>query len=186
MSTRYLLPAVPLWTTDGDVSLLVRERMATEGGNNAPLALEDRPKVLAIEDRAAMLALSDREQQAMIADGSASSTTYQKNDAVEYRKGDGSAPQLGVITGIHVDDPNGEAYFSVKLESGRELQTIARRLRPAKEDAEAAGGGGDGGIWKPLEGKRGLWRELAPDEAVPVGSEVSLNLSTGCRWLKQP
>ena len=104
-----------------------------------------------------------------------------------YEKGDGSAAEPGTILKVHDDDPHGEAYFSVKLDSGRELQTIVRKLRPAAKAATAGGGGGgDGGVWRTLPGKSGLWRLLGPEESVPVGSEVSLDLSgSGARWLKQ-
>jgi hypothetical protein len=39
--------------------------------------------------------------------------------------------------------------------------------------------------WMRLPGKDGLWRELAQDEAVPRGSEVSMNMSSGKNFLRR-
>jgi len=39
-------------------------------------------------------------------------------------------------------------------------------------------------IWQTLPNKLGLWRELEEKEQMPIGSEVSMNFSTGKKWLK--
>jgi hypothetical protein len=38
--------------------------------------------------------------------------------------------------------------------------------------------------WVKMEGKGGFWRELKENETMTVGSEVSLNLSTGLKMIK--
>lgn len=38
--------------------------------------------------------------------------------------------------------------------------------------------------WEKMKGKRGFWRELKEDETMPIGSEVSLNLTTGLKMIK--
>jgi len=38
--------------------------------------------------------------------------------------------------------------------------------------------------WQTLSNKFGLWRELKENEAMPRGGEVSMNFSTGEKWLK--
>jgi hypothetical protein len=35
-----------------------------------------------------------------------------------------------------------------------------------------------------MEGKSGFWRELKENETMSIGSEVSLNLSTGLKMIK--
>ena len=142
---------------------------------------------LAIEDKQRPVLIADKQRPVLIADGRCNATNYKKDDRIVYEKGDGSAAEPGTILKVHDDDPHGEAYFSVKLDSGRELQTIARKLRPAATVGGGGGGGGGGGdVWRTLPGKSGLWRLLGPEESVTVGSEVSLDLSgSGARWLKQ-
>lgn len=39
--------------------------------------------------------------------------------------------------------------------------------------------------WISLPGKSGLWREVRPNEALPAGSEVSMNFSTGKNYVKK-
>ena len=39
-------------------------------------------------------------------------------------------------------------------------------------------------IWQTLPNKLGLWRELEENEHMPIGGEVSMNFSTGKKWLK--
>ena len=38
--------------------------------------------------------------------------------------------------------------------------------------------------WEELEGKRGLWRIMDDKESMPIGSEVSMNLTTAKNWIK--
>ncbi len=38
--------------------------------------------------------------------------------------------------------------------------------------------------WVKMRGKRGLWRELKKDEMMPIGGEVSMNLTTGIKMLR--
>ena len=42
----------------------------------------------------------------------------------------------------------------------------------------------DDNKWERLPNKRGFWRELQNEEPMPVGGEVSLNLTTGKKMLK--
>ena len=42
----------------------------------------------------------------------------------------------------------------------------------------------DDNKWEWIESKQGFWRDLTDTESVPVGSEVSLNLTTGRKMLK--
>jgi hypothetical protein len=38
--------------------------------------------------------------------------------------------------------------------------------------------------WVKIEGKSGYWREFNDDELMPIGGEISLNLTTGIKMLK--
>ena len=35
-----------------------------------------------------------------------------------------------------------------------------------------------------MEGKQGFWRELKEDETMPIGGEISMNLTTGVKMIR--
>ena len=42
----------------------------------------------------------------------------------------------------------------------------------------------DTNTWVRLQGKKGLWREMAVNEMMPIGGEISMNLTTGIKMLR--
>ena len=69
-------------------------------------------------------------------------------------------------------------YFHISCES-KEL-FIREILLPLLKLVQRV----DNNKWKWIESKKGFWRDLTENETMPVGGEVSLNLTTGQRMIK--
>ena len=89
-----------------------------------------------------------------------------KNDANFYFQGNRQVPELL------------SCYFYVTKRSFNSLITniLTPLLNMVQCNSEYK--------WIKMDGKSGFWRELKEDESMSIGSEVSLNLSTGLKMIK--
>jgi hypothetical protein len=69
-------------------------------------------------------------------------------------------------------------YFYIKKES--KILFIKKILHPLLNMIKNC----DKKDWKRIRGQRGFWREMEKDEPMPVGGEVSMNLTTGKKMIR--